>query len=309
MSSSAQHPGAPTPPKSPSRPSPRSRASTGVSIATDSTAIAADGSITIVDSSHRSSPSPARNKSGWDGKLRVGDALKSTSASESADGPVGAEGDHDDSDTTVETGTGPRGGPQEIPENSVVHPGEELLADEDLLTEYPDDTEEIDLVHCRISSIDSLELSRFMALKRICLRQNAITEISLPQSLGRRLTELDVYDNLISHFRGLEAFTELTTLDLSFNKIRHIKRLSHLTKLKDLYFVQNRISKIEGLDGLNHLRNLELGGNRVREIEGLDSLPALEELWLGKNKISEIKVCWSNIAAVRYTDRNRTSTL
>ncbi len=159
----------------------------------------------------------------------------------------------------------------------------------DLLDDYPEDTEEIDCVHARISSIESLRLDRFKAVTRLCLRQNSITEIESLSSLAATLTDLDLYDNLIAHIRGLEELTQLTNLDLSFNKIKHIKKISHLVNLTDLYFVQNKISTIEGLDGLTKLRNLELAANRIREIQNLETLTGLEELWLGKNKISEIK--------------------
>ncbi|KAL3463366.1 NIF-domain-containing protein [Aspergillus heterothallicus] len=144
-------------------------------------------------------------------------------------------------------------------------PVEEINADEDLLED--EDVE----------------------VERLCLRQNQISRIELPTSLGASLTELDLYDNLISHLKGLDDFNNLTSLDLSFNKLKHIKNISHLVKLKDLYFVQNKISKIENLDGLTELRNLELGANRIREIENLETLKTLEELWLGKNKITEMK--------------------
>jgi Leucine-rich repeat (LRR) protein len=78
------------------------------------------------------------------------------------------------------------------------------------------------------------------------------------------LTELDLYDNLIGHIKGLDDFENLISLDLSFNKIKHIKNISHMKKLRDLYFVQNKISTIEELDELTQLRNLELGANRIR---------------------------------------------
>ncbi|OJD17708.1 hypothetical protein AJ78_02233 [Emergomyces pasteurianus Ep9510] len=168
-------------------------------------------------------------------------------------------------------------------------PAEEIEADEDLLSDFGNDIEDIDLVHCRISSLPALHLERFTHLERLCLRQNEISRISFPENLGPTLTDLDLYDNLISHIKGLDHLTKLTSLDLSFNNIKHIKNVSHLIHLKDLYFVQNRIQEIEGLDGLKELRNLELAANRIRDIENLDDLTALEELWLGKNKISEIK--------------------
>jgi protein phosphatase 1 regulatory subunit 7 len=165
----------------------------------------------------------------------------------------------------------------------------------DLLDDYPLDTTEIDLVHARISSIPSLKLSRFTSVIRLCLRQNSITQIEDLSSLSSTLQDLDLYDNLISHIRGLDDLVNLTSLDLSFNKLKHIKKISHLTNLTDLYFVQNKITTIENLSGLTKLRNLELAANRIREIQGLDDLVNLEELWLGKNKITSI----SNLAPLR----------
>ncbi len=79
------------------------------------------------------------------------------------------------------------------------------------------------------------------------------------------MRELDLYDNLIAHIRGLDALApRCTSLDLSFNRIKRIRNLQHLTGLTDLYFVQNKIGRIEHLEGLTRLRNLELGANRIR---------------------------------------------
>lgn len=100
--------------------------------------------------------------------------------------------------------------------------------------------------------------------QKLCLRQNSISSIELPESLATTLQDLELYDNLISHVKGLDSFTELRSLDLSYNKIKHIKRIDHLKNLDHLYFVQNKISRIEGLDGLSNLTYLELGANRIR---------------------------------------------
>ncbi|PGH14208.1 hypothetical protein AJ79_03181 [Helicocarpus griseus UAMH5409] len=203
-----------------------------------------------------------KDKKGWDGKLRVERHAMLTNP-EALEDP-----DYSDEDAP---------------------PAEEIDADEDLLSELSDDVDDIDLVHCRISSLPALHLERFTNLEKLCLRQNEISRLNFPENLGPTLVDLDLYDNLIGHIRGLEHLTKLTNLDFSFNNIKHIKNISHLVHLKDLYFVQNRIQKIEGLDGLKELRNLELAANRIREIENVDSLTALKELWLGKNKITEIK--------------------
>ncbi|QDS74875.1 Protein phosphatase 1 regulatory subunit sds22 [Venturia effusa] len=216
---------------------------------------------------HSTSGSSLHNAKGWDGKLRVEKKAVLVNP-EVLDSTYQSDAEDSDDDAV---------------------PVDQIEADEDLTADMEDDIDEIDLVHCRISSMSSLKLDRFTNLHRLCLRQNAISEIEVPESLGPKLTELDVYDNMISHIKGLDALTALTVLDLSFNKIKHIKRLQHLIHLTDLYFVQNKISTIENLEGLSKLRNLELGGNRIREIQNLETLTALEELWLGKNKLTEIK--------------------
>ncbi|KAJ9504144.1 protein phosphatase regulatory subunit Sds22 [Exophiala xenobiotica] len=215
------------------------------------------------NSSYEHQSAPLVNSNGWDGKLRMPPRHAVLDNPEALSDP-----EYSDPDAP---------------------PVEQIDADEDLLDDYPLDSEDIDLIHCRISSISALKLERFTRLKRICLRQNAITSISLPEHLGETLEELDLYDNLISHIKGLEILKNLTSLDLSFNKIKHIKSVKHLHKLTHLFFVQNRISKIENLEGLENLTMIELGANRIREIENLDSLKQLQELWLGKNKITEIK--------------------
>ena len=210
-------------------------------------------------------PSKPRDSQGWDGKLRVTPKQAVLANPEALSDPEYSD-----------------------PEN-VSAPNEQIEADEDLLDEYPADTDDIDLVHCRITSVPALKLERFTKLERLCLRQNQISEPDLPSSLGTTLVEIDLYDNLISHIKGFDELLKLTTLDLSFNKIKHIKNVSHLKQLKELYFVQNRIQKIENLDGLDRLTMIELAANRIRDIENLETLTSLEELWLGKNKITEIR--------------------
>jgi len=81
-----------------------------------------------------------RNSKGWDGKLRV-------------DKNVLVDGRDRDADSEVELSEDD--GP----------PPEQLPADEDLLEDYPEDEDEIELVHMRISSMPALRLERFKKLK------------------------------------------------------------------------------------------------------------------------------------------------
>lgn len=225
------------------------------------------------DSSNISAP--LVNSNGWDGKLRLPPRNAVLSNPEALSDP-----DYSDPDAP---------------------PVDQIEADEDLLEDLPADSEDIDLVHSRVTSIPALNLSRFQKVLRLCLRQNQITTIDFSQEFAERLQELDLYDNLISHIKGLDSFTSLTSLDLSFNKIKHIKNISHLTALTELFFVQNRISKIENLDNLSNLTSIELAANRIRELENLEPLTSLRELWLGKNKITEIKNL-SSLSNLRLLD-------
>ncbi|KAK1998445.1 protein phosphatase 1 regulatory subunit SDS22 [Colletotrichum falcatum] len=202
-----------------------------------------------------------RNSKGWDGKLRV-------------------------QRTAVLANPEVLSDPESDDENVI--PGEELPADEDLLDGEDPDTDELIVSHARVSSISALRLERFQKVVRLCLRQNSIQSIEGLSPLASTLEDLDFYDNLISHIRGLDDLVNLTSLDLSFNKIKHIKRVNHLTKLKELFLVANKISTIENLEGLDKLTSLELGSNRIRVLQNLDSLKNLEELWVAKNKITEL---------------------
>ena len=215
---------------------------------TDPAAASTDTQETLQRQEENKKDHRPRDSKGWDGKLRLDKTVQ-------LDGPREAGGASDpEASEDEDEDKGKNEGP----------PPEQLSADEDLLDDWADDEDQIDLVHMRVSSMSALKLERFRKLQRLCLRQNQITEIELPDELAPTLTELDLYDNLISHIRGFDAFTELESLDLSFNKIKHIKRVNHLSKLKDIYFVQNKIATIENLDGLSNLRQVELGANRIR---------------------------------------------
>ncbi|RDA95424.1 hypothetical protein CP533_5480 [Ophiocordyceps camponoti-saundersi (nom. inval.)] len=203
-----------------------------------------------------------RNSRGWDGKLRIPKSVNTEALSDlerSGDSAVVSD--------------------QEV---------QEISADEDLLDSEDSETDEIMCSQSRVADITSLGLERFHNVTRICLRQNRIQHIDGLECLATTLKDLDLYDNLISHIRGLEQLPNLTSLDLSFNKIKHIKHISHMKQLKELFLVANKISRIEGLEGLDSLTSLELGSNRIRELMNLHHVKNLEELWVGKNKITEL---------------------
>jgi protein phosphatase 1 regulatory subunit 7 len=88
-----------------------------------------------------------RDSKGWDGKLRVD---RTVVVKQPADPNAPVQSDAEESE---DEGPAP----------------EELAADEDLLDDVPDDEDEIELVHCKISDMSSLKLERFKQLKvRTC---------------------------------------------------------------------------------------------------------------------------------------------
>jgi protein phosphatase 1 regulatory subunit 7 len=89
-----------------------------------------------------------RDSKGWDGKLRLNKKVL-------VDGPHDPSADSDAEAESEDEGPRLDEGP----------PPEQLAADEDLLDDFPEDEDEIDLVHLRISSIPALRLERFAKLR------------------------------------------------------------------------------------------------------------------------------------------------
>ena len=96
-----------------------------------------------------------RDSNGWDGKLRID---KMSLGDEPRDPHAQVVSDPEDSDDE---------GP----------PPEQLAADEDLLDDTPEDEDEIELVHCKISDMTSLRLERFKQMK--VLQHSFMLEIQL----------------------------------------------------------------------------------------------------------------------------------
>ncbi|KAG5647410.1 hypothetical protein DXG03_000481 [Asterophora parasitica] len=198
--------------------------------------------------------------------------------------------------------------PEPVDGESDEEPVEEASIEEhdegDFLEDFPDETEDLELVHVRIGSLTNLRLARFAShLKRLCLRQNFVSfldpEVFHPLT---NLEELDFYDNRLKSIGdALDHAEKLSVLDLSFNLLKAVPEgLVHLKALDTVYFVQNRISKIKHLESCINLRSLELGGNRIRKIENIETLVNLEELWLGKNKITKLEVRTPSCLLARF---------
>ena len=102
-----------------------------------------DANGTVDTRDHDQEDHKPRDSKGWDGKLRVD---KLTLTDEPRDPHAVIESD-------------PEASEDEGP------PPEQLPADEDLLDDTPEDEDDIELVHCKISDMSSLRLERFKQMK------------------------------------------------------------------------------------------------------------------------------------------------
>ncbi|KAI0925989.1 hypothetical protein AcW1_008276 [Taiwanofungus camphoratus] len=208
--------------------------------------------------------------------------------------PAASEIVHEEKAVRVATIAAPSGADGDSSGQEDEDEEEANVDDAQILEDWPDETEEIELIHSRLNSISNLGLPRFAAhLRKLCLRQNYISFLD-PDVLGtlENLEELDLYDNKVKTVGdALNPLSKISVLDLSFNLLKRVPdTLACLRSLKTVFFVQNKISHISGFNGVGAtLRSLELGGNRLRKIENLDALVNLEELWLGKNKITRLE--------------------
>ncbi|KAJ3394835.1 hypothetical protein HDU92_006501 [Lobulomyces angularis] len=158
------------------------------------------------------------------------------------------------------------------------------------LDHLPNDITVLDLTHNRLTTLEDLNIDRFVNLKKISLRQNLLTKFDSINLKNDNVLELDLYDNRISKIENFSLlYKNLQYLDLSFNKIKNISDIENLVELAELFLIGNKITVIEGLEKLKKLKNLELGANKIRKIENLDTLVQLDSLWLGKNKIVSLQ--------------------
>lgn len=108
------------------------------------------------------------------------------------------------------------------------------------------------------------------------------------QSLPR-LSNLYLYDNLLSSFASLKDLPNLKTFFASGNKIRDITNLGSFPSLVRLSLSNNKIADLSGLRNLSELQQLFLVENRISDIRPLQGLVKLKELQLQRNQVVNAK--------------------
>ena len=103
---------------------------------------------------------------------------------------------------------------------------------------------------------------------------------SLPQ-----LTNLYLYNNLLTSLDSIEDLPRLKTFFVSGNKIRDISKLQFFPSLVRLSLSNNQITDLSGLRESNRLQQLFLVENRISDLRPLQGLISLKELHLQRNLI------------------------
>jgi len=101
----------------------------------------------------------------------------------------------------------------------------------------------------------------------------------------RRLSVLNLRDNMIDDLSPIKALDKLKELDLRNNSVENLESISGLESLVKLNLRQNKISHIEALLNLKNIKELNLNRNNINTIEELQDLSSLEKLNLGYNDI------------------------
>ncbi|KAI1179513.1 hypothetical protein F4777DRAFT_434028 [Nemania sp. FL0916] len=174
------------------------------------------------------------------------------------------------------------------------------------------------LVHLRslradnnqITSLDGIKFHDSLQVLRA--RGNQITRVDFDGTQMRRLTELDLENNLIMEFESVEQLTSLATLNLQHNcltsfapsddqsslSLKYLKLSNNdletidvmaFPSLRLLHLDHNQIKTITGLSRCQRLDSLSLReqkGNRVLDTSFLDSACEVRKLFLSGNRLS-----------------------
>ena len=129
-----------------------------------------------------------------------------------------------------------------------------------------------------------IELKSLPQLTNLYLYNNLLTSLDSIEDLPK-LKTLFVSGNQIKDISRLQFFPSLVRLSLSNNQITDLSGLRDSNRLQQLFLVENRISDLRPLQGLNRLKELHLQRNLIVDPKPIESLSGLEILSVSYNLI------------------------
>ncbi|MBN1803048.1 MAG: leucine-rich repeat domain-containing protein [Candidatus Lokiarchaeota archaeon] len=164
------------------------------------------------------------------------------------------------------------------------------------------------------NTIDLSFIEKHINLTHLTLRNNLR---DFPEISSRKLTYLNLDNNLLEEINSTYFFPKLKTLIISRNNIKSLdslfnlylcKNLRHLilshnyiqdlldlrpfkgfTKLETLDLSYNKIKTINISSQIQNLKSIDLSNNLIQEIHRINNLPKLRKLYLNNNNIKELK--------------------
>ncbi|KAI8811863.1 hypothetical protein BJ742DRAFT_795874 [Cladochytrium replicatum] len=145
---------------------------------------------------------------------------------------------------------------------------------------------EANLSNRGITAIDDISVA--VNLHKLVLTYNGISDAKALKGLeyNTELTLLNLANNKLTSFEGLQTLRKLLVLNLSHNEVNHISHhVMNLTALKALILNHNHIKLLDNLQNLRSLTTLVVSHNNLEELSGIGTLTALEKLSAAHNKI------------------------
>lgn len=147
------------------------------------------------------------------------------------------------------------------------------------------DGKELSLTQLGLTTIPPLDL---LNLEKLILKGNRITSLAGLSLRKERLETLDLSQNQITSFEGMQQFNALKILSFSDNRLTSFAGMPKLNALKELYLYKNRLTSFKDMPELNALVKLNVNENQMSSLKWIPKLNALKELYVINNQLTSI---------------------
>lgn len=142
-----------------------------------------------------------------------------------------------------------------------------------------------------LSNLDEAKESHITKeIKVLKVPHNQLTQIGFKrQDLLDNLQFLDISDNCITSFDGIEKYQNLILIDISKNSIEVLNKVDENVRLKRLLVSRNQIKRIDIKKEMKNLKVLDLHKNPIDTIDHGDMFPSVTELYVDECNLNSIK--------------------
>lgn len=155
---------------------------------------------------------------------------------------------------------------------------------EEIAISYLERIEQLKALFCNVNDFTMLVLTRASHhLEELSFEENKLQTIIFKKPKSRLLA-LNLRNNCIVEFRGIEHLGKLQTLRIDNNRLKSLESIKLASNLKNLFAGQNLLDAIEFADD-NAIEYLDLSGNRLHDTQFLAPCRQLKKLYLSSNRL------------------------